>query len=128
MLQTLEHLALSGIDNHDTASVLSMQTGNERLLSTRVARHRERGLEIHHHAFRASSRPSSNRAHAISLQIQVPERKERVDQVIQRTSGKCPSVVQGGPERSWSTKGGRGPRGPPDPLRSILIHTFSNFY
>jgi len=36
-------------------------------------------------------------------------------------------VVQGGPECSWSTKGGRGPRGPPDPLRSILIYTFSTF-
>ena len=39
-------------------------------------------------------------------------------------SGKCRSVVQGGPERSWSTKGGCSPRGPPGPLRSILIHTF----
>ena len=37
-------------------------------------------------------------------------------------------MVQGGPEPSWSTKGGRGPRGPPDPLPSILIHTFSNLY
>jgi len=42
-------------------------------------------------------------------------------------SGKCRSVVQGGPERSWSTKGGRGPHGPPGPLRSALIHTFGNF-
>jgi len=42
-------------------------------------------------------------------------------------SGKCRSVVHGGPERSWSTKGGRGPRGPPGPLRSALIHTFRNF-
>ena len=42
-------------------------------------------------------------------------------------SGKCRSVVQGGPERSWSTKGGRGPRGPPGPLWSALIHTFGNF-
>jgi len=39
-------------------------------------------------------------------------------------SGKCRSVVQGGPEHSWSTKGGCGPFGPPGPLRSILIHTF----
>jgi len=36
-------------------------------------------------------------------------------------------VVQGGPERSWSTRGGRGPRGQPGPLRSTLIHTFRNF-
>ena len=42
-------------------------------------------------------------------------------------SGKCRSVVQGGPERSWSTKGGRGPQGPPGLLRSALIHTFGNF-
>jgi len=42
-------------------------------------------------------------------------------------SGKCRSVVQGGPERSWSTKGGNGPHGPPGPLRSALIHTFRNF-
>ena len=40
------------------------------------------------------------------------------------SSGKCRRVVQGGPERSWSTKGVCGPRGPPGPLRSILIHTF----
>jgi len=43
-------------------------------------------------------------------------------------SGKCRRVVQGHPECSWSTRGGCGPRGPPDPLRSILIHTFSKFY
>jgi len=85
MVQTLEHLALSGIYNHDTARVLGMQTQNERLLSTRVARHRERGLEIHQHAVRASSRPSQNLVPTISLQIQVPERKQRLDQVIQRT-------------------------------------------
>jgi len=36
-------------------------------------------------------------------------------------------MVQGGPERSWSTKGGHGPRGPPGPLRSALIHTLGNF-
>jgi len=41
-------------------------------------------------------------------------------------SGTWQSVVQGGPECSWSTKGGRGPRGPPGPLRSPLIHTFSD--
>ena len=44
-----------------------------------------------------------------------------------QASVKCWSVVQGGPGRSWSTKGGRGPRGPPGPLRSALIHTFGNF-
>jgi len=37
-------------------------------------------------------------------------------------------VVHGGPERSWSTKGGCGPHGPTGPLRSILIHTFLKFY
>ena len=41
-----------------------------------------------------------------------------------RASGKCCRVVHGGPERSWSTKGGRGPHGPPGPHRSALIHTF----
>ena len=30
--------------------------------------------------------------------------------------GKCPSVVQGGPQRSWSPKGGRGPCGSHGPL------------
>jgi len=44
-----------------------------------------------------------------------------------KAAGKCRSVVQGGPECSWSTKGDCGPRGPPGPLRSILIHTFGNF-
>jgi len=43
------------------------------------------------------------------------------------TSGKCRSVVQGGPERFWSTKGGHGPRGPAGLLGSALIHTFGNF-
>ena len=42
-------------------------------------------------------------------------------------SGKCRSVVQGGPECSWSTKGGCGPRGPPGPLWSILIHSDPHF-
>jgi len=46
---------------------------------------------------------------------------------IRTASGKCRSVVQGGPERSWSTKGGRGPRGPRGPHQSALIHTFGNF-
>jgi len=58
MVQTLEYLALSGIYDLDTARVLGMQTRNERLLSTGVARHRDRGPEICQHAFRASSRPS----------------------------------------------------------------------
>ena len=43
------------------------------------------------------------------------------------SSGKCRSMVQGGPERSWSTKGGHGPRGPPSPLWSPMIHTFGKF-
>jgi len=73
-----------------------MQTRNERLLSTRVVRHRERGLEIHQHAFRASSRPSPNLAPAIRLQIQVPEWKQGVDQVIQRTrfAGRARGIKQ----------------------------------
>jgi len=73
-----------------------MQTRNERLLSTRVARHRERGPEIRQHAFRASSRPSQNLAPAISLKIQVPQRKQRVDQVIQRTrlAGRATGIKQ----------------------------------
>jgi len=85
MVQTLEYLALSGIYDHDTATVLSLQTRNERLLSTRIARHRERGPEIRQHTFRAGSRLSQNRAPGIRLKIQVLERKQRVDQVIQRT-------------------------------------------
>jgi len=43
---------------------------------------------------------------------------------LERASGKCRRVVHGGPERSWSPKGGRGPRGPPAPYPSTLIHTF----
>jgi len=82
IVQTLEYLALSRIHDHDTARVLGMQTRNERLRSTRVARHQERRPEILQHAFRASSRPCQNLAPAISLKIQVPERKQRVDQVI----------------------------------------------
>jgi hypothetical protein len=35
MVQTLEHLALRRIYDHNTARVLGMQTRNERLLSTR---------------------------------------------------------------------------------------------
>jgi len=85
MIQTLEYLALSGIYDNDTARVLGMHTWNDRLLSTKVARHRERGPEIRQHALSASSRPIDNLASASSLQIQVPERKQLVDQVIQRT-------------------------------------------
>jgi len=68
MVQTLEHLALSQIFDHDTASVLGMQTQNERLLSTSVASHRERDPEIRQHTFRGSSR--------CILQNQVPEWKQ----------------------------------------------------
>jgi len=50
------------------------------------------------------------------------------DRAWYTVSGKCRRVVQGGPERSWSTKGGCGPRGPLGPLQSILIHTFLKFY
>ena len=74
-IQTLQHLGSSGIDDYDTARALCMQTRNERLLSTRVARHRERGPEIPQHGFRTSSTPSQNLAPLISLQIQVPEGK-----------------------------------------------------
>ena len=62
-----------------------MQTRDERLLSTRVARLRGRGRKVDQHTFRTSRRPSPNLAPAISLQIQVPEWNRRVDQVIQRT-------------------------------------------
>ena len=86
MVQTLEHLALSGMYDHDTARVLGMQARCERLLSTRLARLQERGRGVHQPVFPGTTgRPSQNRAPAISLQIQVPERKQRVDQVIQRT-------------------------------------------
>ena len=71
--------------NQDTARVLGMQTGNERLLSTRPARLEGRGPEIRQQVFGTSSRPSRNLAPAISLQIQVVERRQRVDQVIQQT-------------------------------------------
>jgi len=77
MVQNLEYLALSGIYDHDTARVLGRQTRNERLVFTSVARHSERGLEIHQHAFRGSSRPSQNLAPAMGLQILVPKRKQR---------------------------------------------------
>jgi len=96
MVQPLAYLALSGIYDHDTARVLGMQTRNERLLSTRVARHRERGPDIRQHTFRASRRPRQKQAHAISLKIQVLERKQRVDQVIQRTrlAGRARGIKQ----------------------------------
>ena len=85
MVQTLEHLALSRMYDQNTARVLVMQTRNDRLLTTRAARRRGRGPEIRKHAFGTSSRPSRNLAPTISHQIQVPERKQRVDQVIQQT-------------------------------------------
>src|SRR5205807_1128843 len=85
MVQVLEHLALSGMYDHDTARILGMQTCDERLLSTRVARLRGRGRKVDQYTFRTNRRPSLNIAPAISLQIQVPERKPRVDQVIQWT-------------------------------------------
>ena len=76
MLQTFEHLALSGIHDPDTAKVLSIQTRNQIFLSTWIARHRERGPEICQQAFRARGRPNQNLAPAISFPIQVPERKQ----------------------------------------------------
>ena len=69
MVQTLEDLALSEMDDQDSARVLGMQTRNDRLLSSRAARLRERGPEIHQHAFGASSRSSGNLAPADGLQI-----------------------------------------------------------
>ena len=85
MVQTLEHLALSGMYDQDTARVSVCRHENDRLLSTRAARLWGRGAEIRQDAFGTSSRPSRNLAPAISLQIQVQERKQRVDQVIQQT-------------------------------------------
>jgi len=58
-------------------------------------------------------------------QVRGVDHSETFAPVAQLTkSGKCRTVVNGGPERSWSTMGGRGPRGPPGPHRSALIHTF----
>jgi len=96
MVLTLEHLALSGIYDHDTARVPSMQTQNKRLLSARVARHQARGPEMRQHTVQPSSRPSENLAPVISLQIKLPERKQRVDQVIQQTrlAGRARSIKQ----------------------------------
>jgi len=56
-----------------------------------------------------------------------PPKLPHHDRNLYQASGKCRRVVHGGPERSWSTKGGRGPRGPPGPHRSALIHTFGKF-
>ncbi|KAG0641638.1 hypothetical protein HOY80DRAFT_999181 [Tuber brumale] len=84
MVQILEHLALSGIYDHDTARVLGMQTRTKRLHFTRFARQRRRSQEVYQDAIRTISRPSRNLAPVISLQIQVPERKQQVDQVVQR--------------------------------------------
>ena len=85
MVQTLEHLALSGMYDQDTANVLCMQTRNERLLSTRGLRLRGRGPEIRYHALGTSSRPGRNLAPTISLPIQVLEQKQQVDQINQQT-------------------------------------------
>ena len=85
MVQTLKHLALSGVYDQNTTRVLGMQTRNERLFPTRAARLRGRGPEIRQHAFGTSSRLSRDLAPAISLPIQVPERMQRVDQVIKQT-------------------------------------------
>jgi len=94
MIQTFEHLALSGIYDHDTASILGIETQNERLLSTRVTRLQGRGPEIHQHLFITSSKPSRTRAPTDSLQIPVPERKQPVDQVIEQTrlAGRARSI------------------------------------
>ena len=62
-----------------------MQTRNDRLLSSRAARLWGRGPEISLHAFKSRSRSRRNLAPAISLQIQVPEGKQPVDEVIQQT-------------------------------------------
>ena len=43
MVQVLEHVALGGMYDHDTTVILRIQTCDERLLSTRVARLRGRG-------------------------------------------------------------------------------------
>jgi len=46
---------------------------------------------------------------------------------LQPTAGTGRRVVQGGPERSSSSKGVCGPSGPPGPFQFILIHSFWNF-
>src|SRR5207302_11165890 len=51
MVQVLEHLARRGMYDHDTARILSMQTRDERLLSTRVVRRRGRGQKAAQHTF-----------------------------------------------------------------------------
>jgi len=85
MVQTLVHLTLSRIYDHNTTRVLGMQTWKDGLLSNRAARLQGRGLEISQQAFSTSSRSRYNLEPAISLQIQVPEQNQHVDQVIQQT-------------------------------------------
>src|SRR5205807_8299535 len=85
MIQVFEHLALSRTYDYNTVRILGMQTCDERLLSTRVARLRGRGRKVAQYTFRTNRRPSLNIAPAISLQIQVPDRKTRVEQAIQWT-------------------------------------------
>ena len=67
MVQTLEHLVLSGMYDENTTRVLSMHTQNERLLATRAARLGWRGPEICQYTFGTSSRPSQNLALAICI-------------------------------------------------------------
>jgi len=73
-----------------------MQTHKERLLSTSGVRHWERGPEIPQHACRVTRRSSQHLVPAISLQIQVPEQKQRLDQVIQQTrvAGRARGIKQ----------------------------------
>jgi len=85
IIQTFEHLALSGMYDQDAGREFCRQTRNERLLSTSAARLRGRGPEIRQYAFRTRSRPNWNLARMISLHIIVLQRTQRVDQVIQQT-------------------------------------------
>jgi len=85
MVQTLVHLALTRIYDDNTTRILGMQTWKNGLLSNRAARLQGRGLEISQEAFSTSSRSRYNIEPAISLQIQVPEQNQHVDQVIQQT-------------------------------------------
>jgi len=94
IIQTLEHLALSGMYDQDTATVLGMQLQNESLLCSRAARLWGRGPGIGQHTFRTSSRPSRNLAPTVCLQIAVLERTQQVHQVIQptRLAGRARSI------------------------------------
>jgi len=68
----------------------------------------------------------SVRVKKLSAETRVPMKgtARAVGHDLYITSGKCRRVVHAGPERSWATKGGRGPHGQPGPHRSALIHTF----